>query len=241
MGAEIDHETGRGAPDVSLAVLVGGAGSRMGHVNKALLALGGSGGPAGSGGPENSGGERVLDRLLRRAEPLFAETLLVARDPAPFAAYEGARRRIVPDLFEARSSLTGVHAALSAAHTSHVFVTACDTPLVSPAVLRLLLSRLTPEIDVLAPRWEDGHYEPLCAVYSRRCLPFAEALLRAGRYQIVRFFDRVRTEGVPMAAIRAVDPRLLTFANANTPDELAALRRLAANPKDPSCPVPGRP
>ena len=65
---------------VAAAILAGGGGTRMGEgVVKGLLSV---------------GGQRIIDRQLAVLRPLFAEVLIAANDPEPWA---GLRLRVVPD------------------------------------------------------------------------------------------------------------------------------------------------
>lgn len=208
----------RAEPDASAlpctaAILAGGAAKRMGGAVKALLDV---------------GGQTILDTLLATLSGRFVEMLLVAKEPEAFLALQQAAPwRLVLDARPGRSSLTGIHTALANARTEHVFITACDTPLLRPALLDALLGHLRPEDDVVLPRKPDGYFEPLCALYSRRCLPHIEAQLDRNDHKIIRFFDRVRVSPLPVEALLRADPELVSFRNANTPEELALLRQTA--------------
>lgn len=209
--------TSRGTPAASAAILVGGAATRMGGAAKALLDV---------------GGRSILAWLLDVLAPRFAEVLLVAKEPEPYRALcdelsGDAPVRLALDSLPGRSSLTGIHTALANASNEHVFLTACDTPLLRPALVDALLDHLRPEDDVTLPLKPDGYYEPLCALYSRRCLPHIEAQLTRGDHKIIRFFGQVRVNPLPASALLQADPDLLSFRNANCPDELRALRETA--------------
>lgn len=199
----------------SAAILVGGAATRMGGAVKALLDV---------------DGRTILDRLVGTLRPVFAEILLVAKEPGPFQALAAATPhwRLVLDALPGRSSLTGIHTALANARTEHVFLTACDTPFLRTTLLHALLARLRPVDDVVLPLKPDGYFEPLCAFYSRRCLPHIAAQLARGDHKIINFFDKVRVHPLPAADLLKADPGLLSFQNANTPDELRVLRETAA-------------
>ena len=94
--------------------------------------------------------------------------------------------------------------------------------------MELLLAEARPEDDVVIPLKEDGYREPLCAVYSKRCLPFIEEQLRRDDFKIIRFFDRVRVREVPIARLLPGDPDQVSFFNVNTPDDLRQAELLAA-------------
>jgi molybdopterin-guanine dinucleotide biosynthesis protein A len=86
---------------------------------------------------------------------------------------------------------------------------------------------------VVLPLKSDGYFEPLCAIYSRRCLPHIEAQLDREDYKIIRFFGQVRVSPLPLETLHQVDPELESFRNANTPEELQLLRQ-SARPSIPT-------
>lgn len=199
----------------SAAILAGGAATRMGGAVKGLLEV---------------KGKPLVAHLVETLAPLFDEVLLVVKDEAPYAAFlagQGPQVRIVRDAWQHRSSLTGIHAALSHCSHEHCFVTACDTPLLRPLLLQALLERLELEDDVVLPLKPDGYFEPLCALYSRRCLPYIDDQLSREQFKIIRFFDKVRVRPLPTERLLECDPALVSFKNANTPEDLAELRRSA--------------
>lgn len=200
----------------SAAILVGGAATRMGGAIKCLLDL---------------DGRNILEHLLGALTPLFEDIMLVGKEPEPFRTLALGGRppwRLVLDALPGRSSLTGIHTALAHAPGTHVFVTAGDTPLLSPTLIAALLASLRPEDDVVLPQKPDGYFEPLCAIYSTRCLPHITAQLAAGDHKIIRFFPKVSVRPLPPEELLRCDPALMSFNNANTPDELRALRETAA-------------
>jgi molybdenum cofactor guanylyltransferase len=72
-----------------------------------------------------------------------------------------------------------------------------------------------------------GHREPLCARYGRLCAPIITAALAAGRLRTTSFLSTVAAEYVAEAALRALDPHLLSLENLNTPEDAARLESLA--------------
>ena len=196
--------------DIAGVILAGGLGTRMGRVKKAFLEV---------------GGRTVLDRLLAVYRPLFPEIVISARDSAEFAF---CGLPVAADRFEARSSLTGIHAGLDAIRATHGFFAACDAPFLQPGLIKRLLAEADPEDDVVIPIKEDGYREPLCAVYSKRCLPFIEAQLRREDFKIIRFFEHVVVREVPMGRLLPGDPNQVSFFNVNTPDDLRQAEQLAA-------------
>ncbi|MFZ1983386.1 MAG: molybdenum cofactor guanylyltransferase, partial [Desulfatitalea sp.] len=156
---------------------------------------------------------------------VFREILLVTRQPEQYA---DKAIRIVEDIFEARSSLTGIHAGLTHAQADYLFVVACDAPFVQPALIRLLIDAIAPGVEAVVP-FLNGYYEPLCAIYAKSCVAPIEDQLNRGDFKIIRFFERIRVQRVPEEKIRSADPRLLSFLNVNTPEAYLALQKMKDN------------
>ena len=190
-------------------ILSGGLNTRMGGENKAFLSV---------------GGEKILDRLCRTFAAIFDEVVLVTNDPLLYVSRDVM---IVTDVFPIRSSLTGIHAGLLHASAPHAFVTACDTPFLKEAMIRTLLDELEPKWDVIMPVTEAGN-QPLCAIYSKRCLKPIERQLKNEDLKILRFFSKVRVKRISETLLRAADPDLVSFFNINTPEDLALSERMSA-------------
>lgn len=205
---EMDANTARfPAGGCCAVILSGGLNSRMAGRNKAFLQV---------------GGEPIVNRLLTSLRPLFEEIMLVTRQPH---LYADLNVRVVADIYKDRSSLTGIHAALVNARSPFGFVVPCDTPFLQPAVIRLLLDAVGPRWDAVVPILGD-HYEPLCAIYSKQCLPVIEEMLDSGDYKIIHLFNRMRVKFLSADRIKAVDPELLSFFNVNTPAAHRACQKL---------------
>jgi len=197
------------AMDIAGIILAGGLGTRMGHVKKAFMRI---------------GSRTIFDRLLDVYRPLFSEIIVSTRDKADFSSYD---LTVATDRFKARSSLTGIHAGLDEMSTSHGFFAACDAPFLQPGLVRLLLAEADPGIDVIVPLKEDGYREPLCAIYSKRCLPHIEAQLEQEDFKIIRFFRHVKVKEVPIARLLKGDSHQVSFFNVNSPDDLDQAESLA--------------
>jgi molybdenum cofactor guanylyltransferase len=188
-------------------ILSGGLNTRMGGQSKAFLCV---------------GGRRILDRLYHTMAGLFQEILLVTNAPLEYVSWDAM---IVTDMIAVRSSLTGIHAGLFHALSDHVLVAACDMPFLKESVVKVLLGELAPKWDVIIPVTKEG-YQPLCAVYSKRCIKPIEAHLKAQHPKIVDFFSKVRVKEVPGKILRQADPDLESFLNINTPEDLASVNKM---------------
>ena len=191
----------------SAVILAGGLNSRMGGRNKAFLQV---------------GGKTILQRLLETMGGLFEEVLIVTRQPGQ---YTDLQARVVTDIYPARSSLTGIHAGLRHATTPYIFVVPCDAPFIQPDLVKFLLGQIEPSLDIIVPEI-DQHFEPLCAIYSKRCIAPIEAQLDRNDFTIIHFFDSVHLKTVPAKKIRTADADMISFYNVNTPEALKTSRKM---------------
>jgi molybdopterin-guanine dinucleotide biosynthesis protein A len=152
------------------------------------------------------GEDKTAADFLFDGEPLAARVagrLAQACDDVLIASGDGTRMAWlglpqVPDALPDSGPLGGLVAGLEAATHPHVAVVAADMPFASPAVLRLLASRIGGH-DAAVPASEQGT-EPLHAVYARSALGSFEAALRAGRLSV-----RVALEGLDALVVTEAD------------------------------------
>lgn len=182
-------------------ILAGGLNSRMHGNNKALLEF---------------DGHTILERQLALLQSIFPTVMIVGRDPKVYKNYDV---RVVQDIYDYRSSMTGLHAGLHYMETPYAFVTACDSPFVTADMVRLVVEQTAPPNDWVLPT-HDGHYEPLCSVYGKRCLPHLSRLLETGKVSILKLFDLVDVKYIYEQDLRRADPEYYSFINVNTPEQL---------------------
>lgn len=182
-------------------ILAGGLNTRFSGKQKAFIDI---------------GGKCILDRILDTFKTVFNEIILVTNNPLQYLGWDV---HIVTDLFQKRSALTGIHAGLYYSTYSHVFFSASDTPFLKKAIVETLVEKIAPAVDVIIPETSAG-LEPLCAVYSKKRLPYIEKLLAEDRFKIQQMFQGARMKKVSESCLRESDPALLSFFNINTPQDL---------------------
>jgi molybdenum cofactor guanylyltransferase len=207
-------------------ILAGGLNVRFNRQNKALAAI---------------GNENILENVLRVFRALFDEIILVTNTPLLYAAWDIS---IVTDIYPVRSPLSGIYSGLLYAAAPHIFVAACDAPFLQEGLVRTVLDNIHPHADIFLPASGKG-LEPLCAVYSKRCLPHIERVLlkqvesdsNAGNpeerilkksLKVTSFFEQVRVKTIDEAQLRAKDSNLVSFFNVNTPEDLALALEMAS-------------
>ena len=182
-------------------ILAGGKSSRMG-TNKAFLRI---------------AEERLIDRNIRLLRDIFKDVLIVVANPREYLLKEAA---IVTDIFPERGALGGIYTGLFFAPDQYAFVMACDMPFLNLRFVEYMAEKAKGH-DIVVPSPADG-LQPLCAVYSRVCLPAIKNLLDKNRLQIRGFYPGHKVLEIPAAALESFDPAGRMFTNLNTPEDFAA-------------------
>lgn len=212
----IPEEPRPGAQTVSAAILAGGASRRMGQ-DKALL---------------DWDGKPLIHHVYERLRELGAlldDVTVVGGRPK----YELDGVDLVADDFPGAGALGGIATALRVAKHDRVLVVACDMPLLNVRLLRAMIERAEACAGVVVPvlsadRSDQGGrqtFETLHAIYPRDDMGRIVERVRAGELKVADVLSRLPTCGLDEAWIRTYDPDLMSFFNANTPEQFARARR----------------
>jgi molybdenum cofactor guanylyltransferase len=118
---------------------------------------------------------------------------------------------VIADRRQNCGPMAGIEAALlSAQATDWNLIVACDLASVSTEHLRMLVA--APGGAAVALSDARGQIQPLCALYSRSCLPEVQRRLDAGDYRMMSLFDALEGSVIPIAD---------DLVNVNTPEEWA--------------------
>lgn len=192
------------------ALLSGGAGSRMGGIDKGLLELAGRPLAAhvldalrAQTGAQLINANRSLDAYRTLGAPVVSDSDWGAE------AYPGP--------------LAGIHAVLAAADTEWVLCAPCDAPLLpTDLALHLGMAVEAQGADVAVVEAE-GRLHPVHALIRRALVDDLAAAIGDGERKVMAWYRRHRWVAVDFGA--AADP----FANINTPEELQALASAMEN------------
>lgn len=166
---------------------------------------------------------RIIDRILSLFNRLFDEIIVVTNKPELYYDFDA---KIVTDIFPVKSSLAGIHAGLFYSSNDNIFVSACDTPYLNVNLVKKILDSIEQSKTVVVPEVELG-LEPLCAVYSKRCIPHIEESIKKGKMSIRSFFTKNRTKKISEPVLRKFDKDLISFFNINTEDDLKEAKRIS--------------
>ena len=182
-------------------ILSGGLSTRLSGRNKAFIEI---------------NGKKIIENTYTIFKRLFQEVILVTNKPELYQQWDF---KIVSDIFQVRSSMTGLHSGLYHASFPFAFAVACDSPFLNQGLIETVLSHVTDKTYVVVPKMARG-YEPLCAVYSKKCLSAIEDCIQNENYRIIEIFDKGPTTRISETILRESDPHLLSFFNINTPHDM---------------------
>ncbi|MBF0496348.1 MAG: molybdenum cofactor guanylyltransferase [Deltaproteobacteria bacterium] len=194
-------------PDVTGVILSGGLNTRMG-VNKAFIPI---------------LGRRIVDLLLQVMTPCFKEVMLITNAPQDYLDLD---LMLVTDVQKGLGPFGGLLTALLYVETPYFFITACDTPFINPKLIQGLLALLPKGGDIIIPATPEG-YQPLMALYSKRCLKVVEDFVKSGRRKIYEIFPHVKTVKVEPPELYVMDSQGYSFFNLNTPEDVSMAQRVA--------------
>jgi len=199
------------------------AGGRSRRMGRAV----GPGGKAAAIGP---GGDSLLGRVCKTLTAVVPRVIVVAADGQPLPALP-PRVEVIRDSRPAAGPLAaiadGLRHAAATGQPPMALLAACDQPWLTPAVARLLIR----ELQLPAVRWAvplvDGHPQVLLSAIAADLAAEIEAAVAAGQAsprQLLAAVVRLAPETVRLideAAIEVVDPGCRSFADIDTPEDLA--------------------
>jgi molybdopterin-guanine dinucleotide biosynthesis protein A len=205
------------AEAVTGVILAGGQSRRMGGGDKGLLEL---------------AGRPMLAHVIERLAPQVGRLVINANgDPARFA---GLGLPVVADTIpDFAGPLAGVLAGMrwSNAHAPAarwIATAAGDAPLLPTDLVARFLAAEGDRPGSIALAQSGGELHPVIGLWPVALADDLEARLAAGVRKVLAWTDRHGTVPVPFAMVEVGGTELDPFFNANTPQELDALRAALA-------------
>jgi molybdopterin-guanine dinucleotide biosynthesis protein A len=187
----------------SAIILAGGKGKRTGYREKALMEF---------------NGKPLITYIIKSLEKVVDDIIISVRDKAQeellISVLPGYT--YVSDVYENTGPLSGILSSLGVCRDEFCFIAACDMPFINENVVELLF-RKSENHDAAIVRHEDGHLEPLHAVYKCKPMVFeTKEAIKSGKTKILAPIHRMKVNYVEIEDIRKIDPDLKTFININT-------------------------
>ena len=166
----------------------------------------------------------LVRHVIDEVSPIVDEVLVVVSSKEQkknFESIVGNTARLVIDKDDSQSPLVGAITGFENAKGKYSLLLPCDAPLISTTIIQLLLDVCNNRCAVI-PRWPSGYIEPLQAVYhTQSALTAAKTALSQGLMSmrsIIENLNRVRY--ISTVVLEQLEPRLVTFFNINTPEDL---------------------
>jgi len=177
-------------------ILAGGKSSRIGSdKNKSMLRL---------------NGKHLIDIVRSKLKCVVGDNIIIAGPPESYPSY----KQVIPDLFFQKGPLVGIYSGLRASPSQYNLVVGCDMPFLEVKLLKYMTENIYSN-DIVIPRYGDGYIEPLCAIYSKRCLETIERNLAEHIFSVRAIFPHLKVKFIEEEEIKKFDPKFYSFFNLN--------------------------
>jgi len=176
---------------IPAVIFAGGKSTRMGK-DKALLPFAGY----------SSLAQYQYERLGQFFETVY---LSAKADKFDFDA------SLISDRYEISSPLAGIVTVFETLDVEEVFILSVDAPFVNETVIKTLIEKRGKEDNAVIARTPNG-LQPLCGIYRRSILPFAQRALQEDRHKLTQLLKEAKSKSV-------LFKEEALFANLNHPYE----------------------
>lgn len=193
---------------MSAIVVAGGISKRFGQ-DKGLVRLG-----------EKPLVLHVLDKLAGVANEVFV-AVNSERQKGKFVKAIKQKACIIVDRTHVQTPLAGALAGFENVKNKYTLLLACDTPFLSPEILKFLLDVCVNKTAAI-PRWPNSNIEPLQATYhAKAAAQAAKTALEEGKLDMRSMIANMQNiRYISTKVLQQLDPKLITFFNINTPNDL---------------------
>lgn len=189
--------------NITGVILAGGKSSRMG-TDKGLLEL---------------NGKKIIEHIISAIQPVVDEIIIISNTDN----YDYLGLKVYSDIIKDRGPLSGIHSALSYSTNDMNLIVSCDMPFISSELLSYIVANAF-DCEIAVPMY-NGYAEPLCAVYSKKCIERFETLIAKNELKMRDVFHHFITKEVLILEnLPFYNSKL--FVNINTQDELNAQREI---------------
>jgi molybdenum cofactor guanylyltransferase len=207
---EIEAGYRGGALEINCIALAGGKSTRLGR-NKLFEVI---------------EGKTLFARVISTLALFNSEIIVVTSEQTSIPRDIGSKLKIVNDIFPGKGLLGGIYSGLANSKAFYNIVVACDMPFLNYELLKYMAD-IAEGFDLAAFRKID-RFEPLHAVYSRKCLsPLENIMQHKNNQRIIEILPQVKFRNISQEEIDRIDPYHLSFFNINTEAELETARKIA--------------
>lgn len=189
------------------AILCGGKSSRMGFdkcsikVNKKYL----------------------IEVIAEKLEEVFDEIILLSNDKNKF---QNLKYEVCEDIIPGLGPMGAIYSALKYAKSEHVFITACDMPVVNIRLIKHMMELIQlKNVDGVVCR-KSNYIEPLYAFYSKSMIDTIERQIERKNFRLIEIINHSKIYCLEEDKVREYSNNLEVFTNLNYKDDLAKLNKI---------------
>ena len=175
-------------------ILAGGNSSRMG-TDKGVMDL---------------NGEKVIQYVIEALKPNVDNIIIIANN----SNYLDFGFPVYRDEIKDCGPLGGIYSGLLKSTTDKNIVLSCDIPFITSKLISQIIAESS-EYDVTVPV-HDGKTEPLCAVYTKNCMPKFKELLENKILKLTDAMAQVSTKQVLLKSTKETENN---FINLNSKED----------------------
>ncbi|MDD4362608.1 MAG: molybdenum cofactor guanylyltransferase [Atribacterota bacterium] len=158
-------------------------------------------------------GISLLDRVIANilASKYFKEDSIIIIGPKD--KYQDYKR-VFEDIYPQKGPLGGILTGLLVSDAFYNLIVGCDMPFIRKELIGLLLQNISIH-DIIIPGYGRELFEPLCAVYSKKCIDIIEKNIKDNKLAVKSIFPYLNVKIVEEHDIKKIDPELISFFNIN--------------------------
>ncbi|MYF97579.1 molybdenum cofactor guanylyltransferase [Candidatus Poribacteria bacterium] len=171
------------------------------------------------------GDDTLIEHVIQRIRSVTNQQLLITNSLDEYAHLNiPMHSDIVPNC----GALGGIYTGLTYATNEVSFCVGCDIPFLQEKLISYLVS-IIGEYDAVLPYTiekcpsnadnPESKLQTLCAVYSKRCLPIIESMLKESELRVHALQERANVLCISPEVWKKYDSEGYSFFNINTPED----------------------
>ena len=104
-------------------------------------------------------------------------------------------------------------------------------PFLEVKLLRYMLEDIN-SYDIVIPRYNNDYIEPLCAIYSKKCLEIIERNLVEHNFSVRAIFPYLKVKFIEDKDIKKFDPEFHSFFNINYKKDMIKAEKIINNRRE---------
>lgn len=165
----------------------------------------------------------LIEHIAEQLEEVFDEIILLTNDKEKF---KDLKYKVFEDIIPQSGPIGAIYSALRYASSSHVFITACDMPVVNLDFIRHMMELIQAENAEGVVCRKSGYIEPLYAFYSKAMLATIENQINRRDYKLLPVIFSSKIHYIEEEVVRKYSSDLGIFTNLNYQADLAELDKI---------------